>query len=383
MGDPASRNIWKIPGNILWTFVHQNLSLSQQNSIVYGNIKPGLTAERYKYFGGIDCLSLLCKNGVQQVSPPCLVPLYHSTHCHSISLCTCEEHNFPETDCDSIIWWRHKLYPVVSIRWHTKLNLMASTFTSICCNVHIYCTTVHTYFDTVYATLFLYMLHTSITCFMFRPLVFGHLQVIHVQEICKQNLKNTQKCKIHIYSFLYPLRKWYILEEQRHTEHNDVPQSSTYTDCCEGSWCWKPNNSWSSEVAVHLISLLVTLLMSCKGKAVRVHATEAHRDSRCIAPLTLNLGIRWRQVVRFTPQLLYSWGSTCWMWGWVGPTDGLDVLEKRKPLLCCLLQKSVQHPVFKYPQTVFLPCWETRFHTHENNRQITVSFIHFNPDTSE
>jgi hypothetical protein len=50
----------------------------------------------------------------------------------------------------------------------------------------------------------------------------------------------------------------------------------------------------------------------------------------------LDLGIRWRLVVSFTPLLLYPRGKspgTLWIGGWVGPRVGLDAVEKKKILL--------------------------------------------------
>ena len=44
-------------------------------------------------------------------------------------------------------------------------------------------------------------------------------------------------------------------------------------------------------------------------KVLHVHAIEANRRSRSIAPLIRNLSFRWRRVVSFTPQLLQSLAS--------------------------------------------------------------------------
>jgi hypothetical protein len=38
-----------------------------------------------------------------------------------------------------------------------------------------------------------------------------------------------------------------------------------------------------------------------KGKGVPVHSTKADRRSRDIAPLVLDLGVRWWSVVNITP----------------------------------------------------------------------------------
>jgi len=37
---------------------------------------------------------------------------------------------------------------------------------------------------------------------------------------------------------------------------------------------------------------------SSKDRAVPVHATKAYKGSSCIAPLILNLGTRWKQVIK-------------------------------------------------------------------------------------
>jgi len=42
-----------------------------------------------------------------------------------------------------------------------------------------------------------------------------------------------------------------------------------------------------------------------KGKFVRIHTLKAHRGSRGIAPLILNLGTGWRSAVNFTPRPVY------------------------------------------------------------------------------
>ena len=42
-----------------------------------------------------------------------------------------------------------------------------------------------------------------------------------------------------------------------------------------------------------------------KGEVVRVHAMKAYRGIRGIDPLILNLGTRWRSVVRFTSRPFY------------------------------------------------------------------------------
>jgi len=42
-----------------------------------------------------------------------------------------------------------------------------------------------------------------------------------------------------------------------------------------------------------------------KDQAVPVHAMKAHNGSSCIAPLILNLGTRWKQVIKLMLWLPY------------------------------------------------------------------------------
>jgi hypothetical protein len=58
----------------------------------------------------------------------------------------------------------------------------------------------------------------------------------------------------------------------------------------------------------------------------------------------LDLGIRWRLVVNFTPQPLYPGeraAGTHWIGGWVGPRAGLDAVEKRRSGLSNYLIKCM------------------------------------------
>lgn len=50
-------------------------------------------------------------------------------------------------------------------------------------------------------------------------------------------------------------------------------------------------------------------LIKGKNKVVSVHAAEAYRGNGGIAPVTLNLGTKWRRAVKFTARLLY-WQDT-------------------------------------------------------------------------
>jgi hypothetical protein len=44
-----------------------------------------------------------------------------------------------------------------------------------------------------------------------------------------------------------------------------------------------------------------------KGKIFPVHTLKTYRGSRLVVPLIFNLSIRWRPVVNFAPQPLYTW----------------------------------------------------------------------------
>jgi len=48
-----------------------------------------------------------------------------------------------------------------------------------------------------------------------------------------------------------------------------------------------------------------------------------------VVPLILDLCIRWRSVVNFTPRPLYFRGKDTgiqWRWGWANPRAGLDAV---------------------------------------------------------
>jgi hypothetical protein len=47
-----------------------------------------------------------------------------------------------------------------------------------------------------------------------------------------------------------------------------------------------------------------------KGKVFPAHAVKAHRGNRSIAPLILIFSPRWKSVVNFKPQPLYTWERT-------------------------------------------------------------------------
>jgi hypothetical protein len=62
---------------------------------------------------------------------------------------------------------------------------------------------------------------------------------------------------------------------------------------------------------------------------------KIYGGSEGIAPHILDLGTRWKWVVSFTSQPLYSRGKSCgihWTGGLVGPRASLDAVEQRKTL---------------------------------------------------
>jgi len=82
------------------------------------------------------------------------------------------------------------------------------------------------------------------------------------------------------------------------------------------------------------------LLNSCYGKIFLVHATKAHRGNGGIDPLIFNVGTRCRKKVYFTHRLLYLGNipGTNWIRGWLGPTAGAGVQQKRN--ISCSCQES-------------------------------------------
>jgi hypothetical protein len=62
---------------------------------------------------------------------------------------------------------------------------------------------------------------------------------------------------------------------------------------------------------------------------------KAHRGIKCISPIIIKLGTRWRQVVNFTHRQLHprrKKPDTHLIGGWMGPTDLLDVSRRGKSL---------------------------------------------------
>jgi len=72
-----------------------------------------------------------------------------------------------------------------------------------------------------------------------------------------------------------------------------------------------------------------------RRKVVSILPMKAHRGSRGKAPLTLNLGVKWKWEVNFITWPLHSLGKSLgnhWTVGKVGPRAYLDVIEERKIL---------------------------------------------------
>jgi hypothetical protein len=70
-------------------------------------------------------------------------------------------------------------------------------------------------------------------------------------------------------------------------------------------------------------------------KVFLVHVMKAYRGSRSIALLILNLSTRWKWMVNFTHQLLYSWEGTPnihWLEDWMSPIAAVDIMEKKNLL---------------------------------------------------
>jgi len=66
--------------------------------------------------------------------------------------------------------------------------------------------------------------------------------------------------------------------------------------------------------------MLALVYLKGVGKGVLMRAMKAYRGCCGIVPLILNLGHRWRWVVRVMHWLLYSWGNRRWHWpraGWM------------------------------------------------------------------
>jgi hypothetical protein len=125
-------------------------------------------------------------------------------------------------------------------------------------------------------------------------------------------------------------------------------------------------------------NIWLRLYLKHRRKFVFVHATNACRKSRGIAPLIPNLGTRWRWLVSIMSRLLYpgdTTPSTYRIGGWVGFRASQEVLEKRKFCCTCRIRISgcpassvdtiptelSRLPVCIYPHlklpTVYLQCF--------------------------
>ena len=91
-----------------------------------------------------------------------------------------------------------------------------------------------------------------------------------------------------------------------------------------------------------------SLFVRGEHKVVSAHAVKAYRGRKGVAPHILNLGIRWRWVVKITPLPLCTQEitSTHWIRCWLGPRSGLDDLEEREITYGCWNFKTqIVHPV--------------------------------------
>ena len=102
---------------------------------------------------------------------------------------------------------------------------------------------------------------------------------------------------------------------------------------------------------------------SVKCKVVPGHALKGCGGSRDIIPLILDLGTRWRWVVKFTPRPLCPPKQTPvshWTGGWIGPRAGLGDFGEEKNLLP-------------------LPDFELRTFRPKGNFNLVLSFFSWSP----
>ena len=113
-------------------------------------------------------------------------------------------------------------------------------------------------------------------------------------------------------------------------------------------------------------------MVKVKVKFTLEQATKAHRWSRGIALLFLNLGARWRWVVNATPRSLSPRERpiTHCIGGWVGLRAGLDGYRKSPPH-----RDSITGP--SSPYTVAIPTElsqptqiSNKFHKTQNTKEI-------------
>jgi hypothetical protein len=97
------------------------------------------------------------------------------------------------------------------------------------------------------------------------------------------------------------------------------------------------------------------LTKQVKGKAVPLHAIEAHGGRGGIAPTHTMLGTRWGWVVSVAPLPRFTPGErtsgTHWIEGWVSPRAGLDAGARRKILCPCRgsnLDRPIVQPVVRH-----------------------------------
>jgi hypothetical protein len=109
-------------------------------------------------------------------------------------------------------------------------------------------------------------------------------------------------------------------------------------------------NAWSYTSPtqyVFMVWCLVKHNLACS--LTEHHAMKAYWENGATAPRILNLGTRWRWVVRFMPLALYLPPSgerapgIHLIGAWVGPRAGLDAVVKRKIPSCCR-DSNPHHP---------------------------------------
>ena len=116
--------------------------------------------------------------------------------------------------------------------------------------------------------------------------------------------------------------------------------------------CTKQHRSMNIVILQSLVKCkLLFFLCTCENFA---------RDT-VIAPLILHLSIGRRWVVSCMPHLLYLLG-THWIGDWVGPTAGLDIMERE---ISCTWQPSIYGSSCPYPnyctdRPTLLPKFEER-----------------------
>lgn len=125
------------------------------------------------------------------------------------------------------------------------------------------------------------------------------------------------------------------LSGTRHTANSRSDQSASPSTSPSCILRWKSTATWtrqnvtqvfsSSEQLAHTVTQFLTLYTKW-GEAVPGHSIQAYRGSRGRAPVILNL-VTTRWMINITSRPIYTWQR---IGSWVGPTAGLDVLEKER-----------------------------------------------------